>query len=80
MICKECGERIVQRSEIWNMCDLCYAVLDMDRFKEARVRIKDEPVYCERCRDTGRVLVRDKKNPGYMYVRNCPECNARGTK
>jgi len=80
MKCRECNERIVRRSEIWNMCQCCYTVLDMDRYKEAPVRIEDEPVDCERCRDSGRVLVRDNKQPIYMYVRNCPECNARGTK
>ena len=79
MRCRECNERIVQRSEIYDVCACCYVVLDLDRHKEARVLVKDEPVDCERCRDTGKILVRGSVGSLYMYARPCTECG-RGTK
>jgi hypothetical protein len=78
MLCCECGERIVEKSKLADMCNLCYQVLDMDRFLEIEHNING-PFKCDRCRDWGKVLVRGKKNPAYMYVRVCPEC-AGGTK
>lgn len=80
MKCRECDERIVRQSPIPGTCKCCYETMDLGRHTPVKLLVKDEPVECERCRDTGRVLVRDEKQPVYMYVRNCPECNEGGEK
>jgi len=74
MLCKECNERIVRMSKVDGMCELCYQVLDLDRYIERKPLKPKAEFNCERCCDTGRVLERVADDSPYMVVVKCPQC------